>query len=184
MRTVDRVAGLLESIGVAFALIGARALGLRGYPRMTVDYDLLTTDRRVLDRRIWTDLRESGLEVDVRKGDFDDPLAGVVRIGGPPAHEVDLVVGKWKWETGVVMRAELMDVGGLTIRVPPTSDLILLKLAAGGILDLQDVTALLALSDRAEVTAEVDAHIHDLDAEARATWERLRDQPADRGHSR
>lgn len=55
MRTVDRVCAILDSIGVKYALIGARALGARGYPRTTVDYDLFTLDPRVLVPALWSE---------------------------------------------------------------------------------------------------------------------------------
>lgn len=86
---------------------------------------------------MWNELAGSDVAVDVRKGDLDDPLGGVVRIGAG-ADQIDLVVGKWTWEQRVVERAQLVEVGGFPMRVPTTSDLILLKLAAGGPIDQQD----------------------------------------------
>jgi hypothetical protein len=151
MKSVERVCRLLESIGAPYALIGGRAVGARGFPRMTLGYDLLTTDQRVLQREIWKPL-EGGAAVDPRKGDVDDPLAGVVHITLPDGAESDVVVAKWEWERGVIDRAERLDVGGIDVPVPRTSDLILLKLSAGGVLDLQDVQVLLAVSDRDTVT--------------------------------
>ena len=80
MQIAEAVCAVLDSIGAAYALIGGRAVGIRGYPRMTLDYAFLTTDKRVLHRETWRSLEDAGVTVDPRKGDFDDPLAGVVHL--------------------------------------------------------------------------------------------------------
>ena len=59
---------------------------------------------------------------------------------------------------------------GADLPVPRTSDLILLKLAAGGYLDLHDAAALLSLGDRATVVREVEAHIGDVRPDVRDLW--------------
>ena len=173
MTNVESVCQVLDSIGASYALIGGRAVGVRGHPRMTLDYDFLTTDRRVLQREVWKSLEDAGATVDPREGDHNDPLAGVVHITLADGTEADVVVAKWKWEQGVIDRAERLDVGGLHVPVPRTSDLILLKLSAGGVLDLQDVVVLLAVSRRDQVAREVEAHLGSLSAEAQEAWRRL-----------
>jgi hypothetical protein len=55
----EPVQRVLESLGAPYALIGAHAMAARRYPRFTVDIDLLTTDRRVLDRAVWAGLASS-----------------------------------------------------------------------------------------------------------------------------
>jgi hypothetical protein len=111
-------------------------------------------------------------DVDVRKGDSDDPLAGVVRIG-PKAERIDIVVGRWKWEQRVIERAQPADVQGAILRVPITSDLILLKLSAGGSLDQQDIVRLLAVGPRDQLIAEVNEKIVELPIDAQQLWSRL-----------
>ena len=66
-----------------------------------------------------------------------------------------------------------MTVLGVTIAVPTTSDLIPLKLAGGGHLDLPDAAALLALADRARVIADVEARLGDVRPDVRSLWEDL-----------
>lgn len=73
---VDR----LDRAGIRCALIGAEALALRGVSRATLDRDLLTTDGRALDAALWTPLVDTGTNFEVRRGDADDPLAGIVRF--------------------------------------------------------------------------------------------------------
>jgi hypothetical protein len=77
---LELVVSALESIQAPYAVIGGEAVAMRGHPRLTVDYDFLTTDRRVFERGVWTRVEEQGAVIDIRKGAFDDPLADVVHI--------------------------------------------------------------------------------------------------------
>ena len=170
---LEPIRRVLDGLGIRYALIGAHAMAARGYPRFTVDVDLLTTDIHVLDADAWAALARDGAEVETRHGDPDDPLGGVVHLLLPDGTDVDIVVGKWKWEADLIERAEEISIDGAPIRVPRTGDLILLKLAAGGTLDLRDAAALLAIGDRDRVVQEVEAHIDDVRPDVRATWRDL-----------
>lgn len=168
------VRDVLERAGIRYALIGAAAVALRGYPRFTQDTDFLTTDHRVFEPFLWEEVIRRGTCVDIRKGDFDDPLGGVIRIGTPPG-QVDVVIGKWAWEREIIERAEPLDAFGGPTPVATSSDLILLKLAAGGYKDLVDAASLLALGPRDEIIASVGVSIVSLPLEARKEWSKLID---------
>jgi hypothetical protein len=58
--------------------------------------------------------------------------------------------------------------------VPRTGDLILLKLAAGGVIDVQDATILLRHGDRDRLIADVEQYLPDLDRDAHTAWERVK----------
>jgi hypothetical protein len=170
---VEPVVRVLQSIGAPHALIGGHAMAVRGYPRFTIDVDLLTSDARVLDPAMWAGLESAGASIDVRRGDTDDPLAGVVHILLADGTDVDLVVAKWTWESEVIDRAEPMSVAGISIPVPRTGDLVLLKLAAGGFIDLQDAAALLALDGAQDVVRDVETHIDQVRPDVRLLWRDL-----------
>jgi hypothetical protein len=70
---------------------------------------------------------------------------------------------------GSSSRSARLDVGGSVVPVPLTSDLILLKLAAGGPIDLQDVVALLA-TDHTSLVWQVDQKIEVVPPDVRAVW--------------
>jgi hypothetical protein len=167
---LDHLADLLEKSDVAFALIGAEAVAARGVPRATFDIDLFTVDVRVLREEFWSSLSHAA-DIEIRRGDFDDPLRGVVRIHVVGEPSIDLVVGRWKWEQKMVERAELLS--SLRIRVVTTSDLILLKLAAGGTQDAWDISRLLAVNGE-DVVADVEKGLVDLRLDARELWQRIR----------
>jgi hypothetical protein len=173
MTPIDEVRRALDAIGAPYALIGAHAMAARGYLRFTVDVDLLTTDARVLDRATWSAIEREGGSVDRRRGGEDDPLGGVVHIRLAEAPDVDVILAKWEWEAGVIERAETMRVAGADIRVPRTSDLILLKLAAGGHLDLRDAAVLLAMGERHELVPAIEEHLPEVRPDIRGPWREL-----------
>jgi hypothetical protein len=174
MTLLDRVSRLLDAGGIAHALIGAAALARAGVARSTLDLDLLTTDRAVLRDPFWSGLRAEGVAVEVRPGDADDPLAGVVRLEAVGDRPVDVIVGRHGWQERAVRRAPA--VAGGPPAVSPL-DLVLLKLYAGGSQDLWDVEALLHLPGADALAAQVEAELANLPVEMREGWSRVRSGP-------
>ncbi len=158
----------------SWAVVGAYALAARGYVRQTADFDLMTADDSALTETTWRDLTSAGIRVEIRKGDFDDPLAGVVRIQAG-ASSIDVIVAKYKWQKRALDRAQVIALSGIELRIPAVADLILLKLYAGGPGDLHDVARLLDRDDRDEVIAEVEDELASLPKEMRDHWRRALD---------
>jgi hypothetical protein len=156
MTLLDRVGQLLNAHAVPHALIGASALAARGIARSTFDIDLLTTDARVLGAGLWDALRAENVTVDIRRGDADDPLGGVVRLETPGERPVDIILGKHAWQTRALERAEQPTEGPPVVTA---RDLVLLKLYAGGTQDLWDVRELLQAPGAEQLIAEVGADL-------------------------
>ena len=173
MTLLDRVAAFLSGQHIAHALIGAAALAVHGVSRSTLDQDLLVLERRVLDPQFWRPL-QGHASIDVRRGDSDDPLAGVVRISSEGERDVDVVVGRDAWQQGVLARA--VQIGGTSMRVVEEADLILLKLFAGGSQDKWDIEQLLALDLAGAVARAVDARAAALPPRSHQIWSALRPQ--------
>jgi len=100
----DAIRRILESLEAPYCLIGGHALAARGYLRFTTDYDFFTSDERILQRDVWNALPADAV-VDPRRGDDDDPLAGVAHITTSD-EEADVILAKGKWELDVIPRAE------------------------------------------------------------------------------
>jgi hypothetical protein len=165
------VAAALDRQHVGYALIGAGALAVHGVARSTFDLDILTTDPRVLDLATWAELTAGGrASVTVRRGDVDDPLAGVVRVDAPGERPIDTIVGRFAWQSEIVERAESVTIQGTRVRVAGAGDLILLKLYAGGVQDAWDIQQLLAVDDRDRLVAEVESRLALLPSDARSRW--------------
>lgn len=170
MRLDRTVRQILDDHRIRFILIGAHAAAMYGVIRSTRDVDFLTVDRSVLRDEMWA---IADTKVTVMKGDAFDPLAGTVRLVRGN-EQVDVVVGKWKFEQAIIDRAESRLLDGGMILVPSPADVVLLKLAAGGPQDLWDIHELMRYVDRASVMAEIDANIRDLPSDAIALWDRVR----------
>jgi predicted nucleotidyltransferase len=165
------VAGLLAEREVPYALIGATAASRYGLTRATLDVDFFVVDSSVLKPEFWSPLQDVA-QADCRRGDFTDSLRGLVRLRGN-GEVVDVVVGKWKWETGVIERAESAQMWGRSVPVVRAADLILMKLSAGGGKDIWDVSQLLKLVDES-VIEEVKQRLPGLQSDAQTLWERIR----------
>lgn len=172
MTLLDRVVALLDDAGIAHALIGAAALASAGVARSTFDVDVLVLDTSVLREAAWAPVRHEGASVEIRHGDDDDPLKGVVRIEAPAERPVDVIVGRHPWQARVIERAMRPDTG------PPVAiprDVILLKLYAGGSQDLWDVRELLRGEGAEQLIADVEADLATLQQAMRDRWMSVRD---------
>ena len=165
MTLLADVVAYCEQRNVRVALIGAAAMTVYGISRTTFDTDLLTVDRAVLKADFWSELADPA---DVRRGDFEDPLAGVVRIKRPGERTVDIVVGKYKFQQAVLSRATRVNVAGADVPVVTAADLVLLNLFAGGTKDLLDIEML--LHAHPALRTEVEQHLPDLPEDARELW--------------
>ncbi len=172
MTLADRIGAALDAAAIPHALIGAAALAAAGVARSTFDLDLLTTDSRALDEQMWRSVREAGTDVELRRGDDDDPLAGVIRTSAPGERSVDVIVGRFAWQRRAVERACLMPGGR---RVVLARDLVLLKLFAGGVQDLWDLRQLLAVVPAGSLDG-VDEDLQQLPASAAKLWAEVRGQ--------
>ena len=123
---------LLRERGIPFAVIGAAAMAVHGVSRSTRDVDLLTLAPDCLEESFWPPLASPGVEVTIRRGDAEDPLAGVVRFAATGQHPLDLIVGRSAWQAGILQRARETPVDGVPVPVAGRADLIVLKLYAGG----------------------------------------------------
>jgi predicted nucleotidyltransferase len=166
----------LESAGIRHALIGAAALAIRGVSRSTADIDLLTIDPKALDEGLWAEFAHRGAGLRLLEGDFDDPLAGSVRLT-EGKEVVDVVVGRFNWQREIIEAAESMSVGALSLPVVQPAGLVLLKLHAGGPKDAWDIRSLLdAVDEPARVTSEVERALPLLPSDARRLWSRIQSE--------
>jgi len=170
-----RVHDRLADTGITHALIGAAALAVHGISRSTFDQDLLVTDRRALDPATWAGLADVA-DVDIRRGDDEDPLAGVVRLVSPGERDVDIIVGRHEWQRRIVDNAVLRDTPAGSIPVASPEGLVLLKLYAGGAQDLWDIEQL-RIAGGPALEAAVNRHVASLPHQAREAWTRFTSKP-------
>ncbi len=174
MSLLAKVASHFGLRRTAFAAVGGVALAIRGVSRSTFDVDLLTTDTAVLTDPYWLLPERDGAQVEIRRGDGDDPLRGLVRLVARDERPVDVVVGRGSWLEGVVGRAEPFALLDTTVPVVRAADLVLLKLHAGGTQDLWDVTQLLAGDREGDLAHEVGSRLAEVPRNAGILWKRVR----------
>jgi hypothetical protein len=174
MRLIDLVAETLDREALPWALIGAGALAVHGVSRSTIDHDVLVTAPRVFHLDFWEALPDD-VTFDARRGGDDDPLAGVVQLARPGDRVVDIMVGRPGWMDDVIDRRISVAIPGRDLAVVSLSDLILLKLYAGGVQDRWDVDQLLALGPTAAVREDVESRLNLLPAECGTLWHLLSD---------
>jgi hypothetical protein len=171
---LDLAVSALEGCGASYALIGAAALAVHGVARSTFDIDILTTALAVLESGAWAGAaRQPGTTVELRRGEADDPLAGVVTLSAAGQPDVDIVVGRWAWQAAAVGRAEPTELSGRRLPVVRPADLVLLKLYAGGLQDRWDVEQLLSGPDREATVTEVESRIDSLPDDAVGLWRQI-----------
>jgi hypothetical protein len=173
---LPRIAAYLRDRNVPCALIGGDALAVHGVPRATLDQDLLAVDASVLDAATWADLSDPSLDIDIRRGDADDPLRGVVRITSSQVERpLDLVVGRYQWQERAIARATLVTLDeDVAVPVVQARDLILLKLYAGGPQDAWDIQRLLAASmSNTALREDVEADVGVLPRRCIELWNQL-----------
>jgi predicted nucleotidyltransferase len=177
MSILRAVIAILEASGIDHTLIGAAAMAVHGVSRATADVDLLTVDDKVLQAGLWKELESRGANLRLLKGDFEDPLAGSVRLTLAGDRTVDVVVGRYPWQKHLIESSERMSIGEITVKVARPAGLVLLKLYAGGPKDAWDIRSLLESHEQAlAIKEEVDAGVDRLPADSRDLWKRLRDE--------
>ena len=141
--TLGRALRILDELAVPYALMGGIAMAAWGRLRATQDTDLLLGLSQVDSDRLLSALRQAGF-----KFQRDPPLT---EIGGArllqaayahPDHfldvRTDLLLADHEFHKLAVRRAIPLQFDGLTIPVVTLEDLIVLKLAAGRVLDRVD----------------------------------------------
>lgn len=143
----------------AYALVGGFAVSAWGVARATQDIDLAvalgTSEPKAL---------AAHLGATYEPGDADDPLRGVFRLvieseGGEVP--VQLLVLPPKWADEVFGGIEPVKVLSCTVPVVNWQSLVLMKLYAGGPVDLQDARGIIAVqqpstADRQSLIARAD----------------------------
>jgi len=173
MMLLSRVAELLFEEKIDFVVIGASAMAVYGVSRSTYDVDLMTIDTQALDAATWAVLGSEGIEVDLRYGDVQDPLRGVVRFEAREQRPVDLIVGHGGWQARIFDHAGRAVFEGVELPVVGLVDLILLKIYAGGPQDLWDIRQLLDCDQSNEIQSLVRIALEKLPADLRRTWSKV-----------
>jgi predicted nucleotidyltransferase len=143
---LDVISRLVER-RISYAIIGAFAASFYGWVRASLDADAVVSIRTAEDiAHLCRDLRAQGLNVEHRKGDFDDPVAAVINIQDTFHNRVDLLMGIRGMTQELFDRAQEAQFMDSSIKIVSLEDFIALKIFAGSPRDIQDVMGVLEVS--------------------------------------
>lgn len=138
---------VVERLGaerVGYAVIGAMAASVHGLVRASVDADVVLSVPLSELGRLERLFAASGLRTELRRGDAEDPIAGMLVLTDPHDNRVDLLVGLRGLEAEAFTRAIAVPFQGELLRVIGREDFIAMKLFAGGPQDVADARNALA----------------------------------------
>lgn len=150
---LPKIHDALEAAKIAHALIGGYALAYHNIIRATEDLDFLIHHRLREGAAVVAQLGEREIDARFARGDFEDPLRGVIHAAVPTRSgpvQCDLVFAAKVWQAEAVSNATLMEFSGVVVPVVRARDLFLLKLHAGGPQDLLDAGELYKLQSARE----------------------------------
>lgn len=137
MLLLDAVAVLREQ-GIHYAVIGAMAAAAHGAVRASIDADAVVSIAVKEAPGLRDAFARAGFSTELRRGDFDDPIAALIEIKDAYGNRVDLLVGLRGMPMELFDRAVDVPFGGETLRIVGREDFIAMKLFAGGPQDLLD----------------------------------------------
>lgn len=137
--------GLLESLGLRYAVMGGIAVRAHGIPRPTQDVDFTVSVQRQRLPELYDAARRLGYDVpEAYRTGWVDQVAGMplVRVGRyVEGHsiDVDLFLAESRFQHELLARARPEQIDDLTVRVVSPEDLVLLKLLAHRPRDIADI---------------------------------------------
>jgi hypothetical protein len=139
------VVTFLEEQQIDCLLIGGFALSAYGYVRATRDTGALLHVPVQQKESLATLLKNAGFQVELRVGDYEDPIPFVIAVHTSSGAQVDLLGGLRGMDAGAFRRARRFTVLGRPVNFVGPEDFIAMKCYAGSAQDLLDVREMLRL---------------------------------------
>lgn len=132
------VVDVLAARAIDYAVIGALAASLHGAGRASLDADLVVSASVMEGTRIDEALKRAGLATELRRGDLEDAIPGLVRVSDSFGNQVDVLLGIRGLDPKAFSRTVEVPLEGSRLRFVGREDFIAMKVAAGGPIDLVD----------------------------------------------
>lgn len=148
------VARILAARGVRYAVIGAMAAAVHGVVRASLDADAVVALQIREAQALQQTLIEMGYAANLRIGDVDDPIPGLLEIKDRHGNRVDLLVGLRGMDPELLSRTRQVSLADAVLDIVGREDFIAMKAFAGGPVDLADARAVIEL-DRESLDLEL-----------------------------
>ncbi len=132
------VVDLLAAQRIEYAVIGALAASVHGAMRASMDADALISIPISQATQLETAAKAAGFTTRLTRGDFDDPISGVLQLSDSHENRVDLLIGLRGMEPQALTRGLDVPFEGHQLKFIGREDFIAMKVFAGGPLDLLD----------------------------------------------
>jgi hypothetical protein len=145
LEAVQRLADFVAAAKLQVAVIGGVAIVARVRPRTTQDIDILIAAGVDDGETLLRQAVEHGYAYDEDETREFLP-GGLIRLWGPPSRELgvglDVLFADSPFLRKVIARATLVDLGAGTLPIATAEDLLILKLEAHRLEDLDDIIAI------------------------------------------
>lgn len=149
----EQVVAVMQRLGMRAVVIGAIALAAHRYVRYTDDIDLGVDAELGQMRELAAVLAGEGLEVEFHEPDGDDPLGGVLDVSGSFGSVQVINFGE-RFPTVIhdALAGETRPIReGSELRIVPITQLVALKLYAGGAKSKADIIEMLRRNPEADL---------------------------------
>jgi hypothetical protein len=120
------------------------AAAVYGAVRASLDADAIVSVPVREAQGLCGELEGSGLKVQLRVGDLEDPVGALLAVSDSFGNRVDLVMGLRGMDPGLYARTSLIRFSGESLRVVGREDFIAMKIFAGGPQDISDARSAIA----------------------------------------
>lgn len=124
------------------------AASVHGIVRASVDADAILSLTIQETPKLERELKAAGFATELRRGDPDDPISGVLSLTDEYQNRVDLLVGLRGLDPGAFARTIELIFHGTILTVAGLEDFIAMKVFAGGPQDLADARAAISAAGR------------------------------------
>jgi hypothetical protein len=145
--TLD-IVGLLQSLGIPYAVVGAIGVSFYGIPRATTDGDAAVwlNGTGMSPQDVCVKLAAAGYRTKLSIGDIEDPIQAVIVIHDAHENKADLLIGVRGMDSDAAARTVPASLLDSSLRIMGAEDLVAMKVFAGGPQDLIDVRGILQVS--------------------------------------
>jgi predicted nucleotidyltransferase len=134
------VVEFLVTRNVDYAVIGALAASVHGVVRASMDADVLLSVDTAEVKHLESVFKAAGFRTELTRGDFEDPIPGLLKVNDSFGNRVDLLLGLRGMEPQAFSRVVEVPFQGSTLKFIGREDFIAMKVFAGGPMDLLDAT--------------------------------------------
>lgn len=147
-KAVKYLSTTFNNFQIPYALIGSYAVSVWGVGRATQDIDFIASIPQEKTSEIISRLRKQGFQTDLRHGDPEDPIAGILKltyINNDFKESIDVLLGIKGLSKEIYMRTKILNILDTKIPVISPEDLVISKLLAGGPVDIEDASKVIKI---------------------------------------